>query len=64
MKYDPASLFGVNRLLRLKAYQKNTAQQFVILTDWILKLWKVITLQPCLLAYTCGVRLCPWTPKE
>lgn len=42
-----------NRLLCLKADQKNVAQWFVIFTEWILQLWEVNTLQSCLLVRTC-----------
>ena len=53
-----------NRLLCLKADQKKTAQQFVILTEWILQLWKVFTLQSCLLVRTCETHLCPRTSEK
>lgn len=39
-----------NRLLCLKAYQKITAQRFVIFTGWILQLWKLARFNP---AYKC-----------
>ena len=41
--------------MHLKADQKNTAQHFVIFTDWILQICKVITLQPCVLVHTCDM---------
>ena len=47
-----------NRLLCLKADQINKAEPLIIITDWILQLWKVVMLQSCLLVCTCGVSLC------
>lgn len=50
------------RTTTVKAYQINTVQWFVIFKYWILQLWKLSQLQPCLLVHTCGPHLCLRTP--